>query len=538
MAQHMKAAGLTKLQRAGRVFEAFLLVLAAIFLGCLALAAPFITGYFINMGPEGVGADVMNLLTPFNGGAFIAFMFPALGLACLALFFLFIWNGLRRAPARAVVPCALLLLFAASVAWIVLLGTKTNFYNDSIRLDQYARALLSGDFDVFSADLGDQGVSYLRVYPFQSGSIWLLAGVYALFGVGNEMAFQLLSAVFVVVSAASLIFITGRLFPGTGTVALASVLVVLFAPLTFSAAFVYGNAIGFGLGCASLALNVAAMQQDESLPRRWGLFAAGAVVMLLALIVKSTFVIMLIALALAWLIVLVRERRAPQILIVLAAAVVINALTSVPVRLLESTVGMSFGDGMPKTSWIAMGLTWDPYLNRPGWWSPVQATHFAQVDGDAAAQGAFAMEAIKTALGAFLADPLYCIRFFVYKLMTEWLDPTFQSLYYSATSVSDATSPIAEQVMYNGYTANRVLTIAMDAYQSLFYIASFTGLVCAFRHRGSVSPAALLMVIAFLGGVACYLLWEAKSVYTMPFALLLLPFAAYGLRSLLDTVKR
>ena len=538
MAKHMRAASLTGPQRGARAFEAFLLVLAAIILGCLSVAAPFVTGYFIHVVPEGLGIDAMNLLTPFNGGAFIAFLFPALALVCLTLFLAFIWRGLARVPGRAVVPCALLLLLACSVAWVMLLRTDANFYNDSIRLDQYAQALLSGDYGVFTADLGDQGASYLTVYPFQSGSVWLLAGVYALFGAGNQMAFQLLNCVFVVVTAASLIYIAARLFPGEGTVGLASVLAVLFLPLTFSVAFVYGNAIGFGLCCASLALNVSAMQAPDSALRRWSLFAAGAVVMVFALIVKSTFVIMLIALVLAWLILLVRERRAPQVLIVLAAVVLVNAATSVPVHLLESTVGIDFGDGMPKTSWIAMGLSWDSYINRPGWWSPVQATHFAQVGADTEAQGAFAMESIKAALAGFLADPLYCTRFFVYKLMTEWLDPTFQSLYYSATSAGAATSSLANQVIYNGYTANRVLTIFMDAYQSLFYLSSFAGIVCAFRHRADLRSGALLMIIAFLGGVACYLLWEAKSVYTMPFALLLLPFASYGLRSVLLAVRK
>lgn len=521
-----------------RFATAALIALAAVIVTGLAIAAPLVSGYFTNVIEPQVTEDALVLLTAFGAGLFISCLIPLVILAVLVCVLALLWRGLRRAPSAPVIAVSLALILAGSLAWVLLLRTQTNIYVDSMRLDTYARALLEQKWWVFTKDVGDQGISYLKVYPFQSGSIWLLAGIYTLFGVGNQVPFQVLGVLCSVLAAASLIFICARVFRDRATVNASCVLLVLFLPLMFSAALVYGNAIGFGLACAALALHVEAMRRTDEPVARWVLFGIGWAVLALSLMVKSTFVLLLIALVLAWAIVLVRERRLPLILVVLISAFVVNKLSGVPVHLLEAVVGASFGDGMPKTSWIAMGLTWDDFLDNPGWWAPEQAVHFASVDGDTALQGAYAMDSIKDSLASFVADPLWCIQFFAIKLATEWLEPTFQSLYYSATSVSDDTATLVAHAIYSGHFLNRDLIMFMDAFQTLYYACAATGLICAFRHRRELAPGALVPLISFLGGVACYLLWEAKSVYAMPFALLLIPFAAYGLRSLLELPGR
>ncbi len=41
-----------------------------------------------------------------------------------------------------------------------------------------------------------------------------------------------------------------------------------------------------------------------------------------------------------------------------------------------------------------------------------------------------------------------------------------------------------------------------------------------------------------LGGFLCYLFWEAKGIYTLPFYLLLFPLAAYGVQTIMCCVPR
>jgi len=46
----------------------------------------------------------------------------------------------------------------------------------------------------------------------------------------------------------------------------------------------------------------------------------------------------------------------------------------------------------------------------------------------------------------------------------------------------------------------------------------------------------VLLCASFIGGFLCYLFWEAKSIYTLPFFLLLIPMAACGVQQMIDFV--
>ena len=48
----------------------------------------------------------------------------------------------------------------------------------------------------------------------------------------------------------------------------------------------------------------------------------------------------------------------------------------------------------------------------------------------------------------------------------------------------------------------------------------------------------VLLCASFIGGFLCYLFWEAKSIYTLPFFLLLFPVAAYGIQNIADFNKQ
>ncbi len=62
----------------------------------------------------------------------------------------------------------------------------------------------------------------------------------------------------------------------------------------------------------------------------------------------------------------------------------------------------------------------------------------------------------------------------------------------------------------------------------------------AFSRSGAYAPneAVLLLAATFFTGFGCYLLWEAKSVYVLPYAIVVLPLAAAGLDGTLRWAKR
>ncbi len=71
----------------------------------------------------------------------------------------------------------------------------------------------------------------------------------------------------------------------------------------------------------------------------------------------------------------------------------------------------------------------------PGWWSGFALESQIRNEGDVAAQAEEAKDAIDQAVTRFASDPAYAAWFFSKKLGTEWLDPTFQSLYIASIGI-------------------------------------------------------------------------------------------------------
>ena len=81
--------------------------------------------------------------------------------------------------------------------------------------------------------------------------------------------------------------------------------------------------------------------------------------------------------------------------------------------------------------------------------------------------------------------------------------------------------------------------------QTVTYLLAFIGLIGLLRllikEKFIGDDAAqvftrVLLCASFIGSFLCYLFWEAKSIYTLPFFLLLIPIAAYGVQQMIDFV--
>ena len=70
----------------------------------------------------------------------------------------------------------------------------------------------------------------------------------------------------------------------------------------------------------------------------------------------------------------------------------------------------------------------------------------------------------------------------------------------------------------------------MDGYQLVVMAGAFIGSIETFRRRKAGESDSFFLLACCVGiGFACYVLWEAKPVYLMPFFVLLMPVASYGL---------
>lgn len=448
---------------------------------------------------------------------------------------------------------------------ILALQARDTYWGDSWMVSDFVdKALAGGVTSLFRGPyrtLFYDARLYFSCYPFQATFFWLLYGLRLAFGDLAFMAFQVLSALSTSLGVWALMSLVGSLTSSAGARRVAWVLVALCLPMYWLSTFLYGNAMGCGLALAFLAMQARAMGGRGRAAAGW---CAGSLVPLaLALCVKATFVLFAIGAVLAWLVVALCRGRAWELAGCVAVVACAHALSGLPFTALRAASGgYEFGEPLTTLNHIELGLRMGAgefyvsvdggvYEYAPGGWSN-HANAVWQASGENAdVQNEVATHELAADVLGFASHPLSAARFFAVKLATEWADPTYQSLYYLSMCGNAAGARVnpADESASLGIACAR-LTNLLDGYQTVTFAAALGLLVLACRRwgDGQDGPAplevrasratALLLAAVFFTGFGCYLLWEAKAVYVLPFAIAVIPLASAGLSAALRYTNR
>lgn len=320
-----------------------------------------------------------------------------------------------------------------------------------------------------------------------------------------------------------------------------------------------------------------------------GWVAASFVPLVVALCVKATFLLFAIAVVLTWVVLAVRLRSAWALGASVCVIGVANALSGVPFEVLKANSGgYEFGDALTTLNHLELGLRMgrgEFFVSvdggeatfAPGGWSDHATAVWAASGEDAGVQNATAARLLAADVVGFFEYPSYAGWFFSVKLATEWADPTYQTLYYlSENGDADGTRPNPADLSTPLGIACTVLTFMLDGYQTIAFATAFGYVAWTFARWGkadaaetsrvqadglpaaaetsrpeaarangpaaparpeATNPVALLLAATFFTGFGCYLLWEAKAVYVLPFAIVVLPLSASGLDACLGWVR-
>lgn len=530
-----KRAGLP--ERLGSVLYALGMVTVSLFSGTLLLLALGSTAYLREENYEAF--DVVSILNGEGLPLIAASLAAGIVLICLLCL---LAGRLRSWNERVSLGVAVALTTALGLWWVLVQGAHLNLFPDSYRLLTYAMEASSGDWSSFTgssavtslAEMPQDAHLYFTQYPYQSGAFLVFFLVCRLFPGDPTLALLILNVLSNEVSLVCLYLLGRRVLRSAGGRAALLALLVLCLPLWLSAALPYGNCLGLAAGALFLLLQARALSLGREETRaRLAWIGASLVPLCAVMVVKSTFVLLGIAAVIAWAVRGLRERSALPAALALVVALVANVAGGVPARVLEGRVGLSFGEGMPKTSWMVIGLTESRDTGSPGWWDAEAWEIMLQAEGDMGLQSQESLRRIGARLTEFAADPYGAAAFFAEKLSTEWCDPTFESLYYSGLNVREDGTPFDPYAALGmDYPALEAL-VPWDGYQSVVYLGALLGFLRLLR-RGDDSGAGTLLAAVFLSGFGCYLLWEAKGIYTLPFFFMLVPVAAFGVEGLAE----
>ena len=167
----------------------------------------------------------------------------------------------------------------------------------------------------------------------------------------------------------------------------------------------------------------------------------------------------------------------------------------------------------------------------PGWYNHYTVITFSKYNYDGEMAIAKARADIGERLSYFSSHPRYTLSFFTKKILSQWNEPSYESLWVS--KVKGHLSPVPNFAT-NLYDSNYLLR-----YLKVFQLLIFVGfLFAALKGVGRRDCLFTLIPLIILGGFSYHLIFEAKSQYILIYFIMLIPYAAYGLDVITQKARR
>ncbi len=391
---------------------------------------------------------------------------------------------------------------------------------DQAQVVAYAADFNQGDFS------GLQKGNYVAKYPQQLGLITFLRLLFLLFGEENYFAFQVFSILCVCILLIAGCMIVRELSRGdAGTELYYLFLSMTCFPMYAYTSFVYGDLVSVTFVFLAVWALLSAFRKF----RIWKLVGMGLSIGF-AVMLRTNVLIVVIAMLIVVLVKLLvgRNRQA----LACGAAILFG------VFLFRSSVDALYADkrdkeaeSIPAICYIVMGLNDDN--SHPGWYNSYGVELFEKNQFDAEATSRQAFADLCSYAGVFAHDPLYMADFFARKMNSQWNAPMYQGIAMNDYLVAEQSPLIAEIYSREGFGA--LLEEYMQLYQLLIY-GSILFLLFS-RGKSDEGIEGYTLLIGVFGGFLFSLMWEAKTRYVFPYFLMMLPYAALGLRALTGWMK-
>lgn len=360
---------------------------------------------------------------------------------------------------------------------------------------------------------------YCGLCPHQLPLIAMIELLYLVVGLHNYFACQVLCTLL----AAGSVWLGYRLLwemtQNCGAVILYSIVMLGCLPLIFYTGWVYGDvpSIFFTMFAAWSLL-----RYERTGHVRW--LAGLVLAMTFALLVRLHSAVFLIALCLVGAVYILRKKDL-KLLTALVLSVILPIIAYQGVfKMYEIRSGMPHAKGMPSISYISMGM--QDIDGKCGWYTTYCVDVFKMVGCDPALAAEISRQDIHDRLEEFRADPAYAWRFYRDKVLSQWNEPLYQSLYFGNkfhTPLKEAQAAFIERLKLEAFDN---LLLICDRMQFVIYVGTFFYFVLAVRKKSNILQH--LMAVALIGGFLFSIIWEAKARYIMPYYVTMFPIAVKG----------
>lgn len=421
-------------------------------------------------------------------------------------------------------------LYAFGTIIILVMGTVWIFAtrlapgSDPAKVYAIAMQWRRGDFSAYAEG------GYLFRYPFQSGIILFYYLLSFLFGMDNYIGLQFANVIALAVVYGLLVRLSAIFWQEDEKLpSMVYAALILWVPLSFYVTYLYGILPGMALSLGALYFAAKYLAT-----RRYRYMIPAALCMGLATVIKMNCLIYLVAIGCfllydaVYAALLTKKERGRQWI----ASLVCLALMGLGVagcnqicsRYVEHLSGYEAGDGEVMVSWIVMGLQETPL--GPGGYSGYINEVFERYEYDTEKITKASIADIGKIMTRMSQNPLdEGLPFFARKNAFQWNDPTFICLDRTKGRAASGSMPEYAHSLIEGKGSVR-LSILLNYAQTLF-LAGF--ILYLIMNRKSRNIYELMGAVVFLGGWLFHFFWESSASYTIPYFVILIPYAVKGL---------
>lgn len=370
---------------------------------------------------------------------------------------------------------------------------------------------------------------YCSMFPYQLGLIALMEVLFAFVGNYNYLAFEIICGLMAVGIVLLGYLIVKEITDSLSATALYCVLIAGCSPLFFYGSWVYGDLPGtfFILLSTWALLRVAGS-------RRAGPIVTACFSMVLAALVRMHSMIFFVAAMIVGILELLQHKNKRVLFtVILSVFLAVSSYKGI-YGMYEFRSGVEHSEGIPFWATVAMGL--QPGNLGNGWCNDYHKNIWRACNFDVELTTETAKAEIRDRVLDFAADPGYAIGFFGRKIVSQWIDPLYQSLFFNG-SYRNGTSPQQDSLLYkiSHEYHGRVLTAA-DRLQFLAYAGMLLYFIFAVKRNSRILHH--ILAVTVLGGFLFSIIWEAKARYIFPYYVMMFPPAAVGYRELLCTLEK
>lgn len=449
---------------------------------------------------------------------FVSDNVPVNIISCVVFFLLFLmfFKLIKQISIKRA--CIVLMIFVTIIGMVWVLAVNCVPMADSGFITEAALKFVRGDYTPLT-----EAESYFRYYPFQLGFTFICEMVFTCLGSESYALLWLLNILFLDIAYLALIKVSRLIFQDEDVVKLTILLLAgCLQPVLFCT-YIYGNIMGLALALWAVVFEIEFIttRQNKKL-----LFAV--LLIAFSITVKLNYSIVLIAMCIMLFIDFIKNHKMINLMAILCAAVLSVGLLQLIIAGYELRAGVNLGKGMPNIMWASMGMQESP--RAPGWYSNYTVKLFKDSGFDPDVASAQAKSDMAERITYFSSHPGYAISFFKSKILSQWNEPAYQSIWISQTKKHFTSVPGFVNSVYKGILGN-VLAFYFNIFQQLILIGFLVAIIKYFRKQ---DINFIFLPVIILGGFFYHLLFEAKSQYILTYFVMLVPYAAFGIYTIMQ----